>query len=613
VNGELERLRDTERWIGWIRLGAVPLAIFQVAIASGYPEGYEAAAWLTTACFGAGALLLFRMGRRELGRAEQVRLGVLALGFDFAVVSTYVLVFNFQAESPVRQVMYLPLVEAALRYGIPGALGLAAASVPVIAVFERLREGRLAPMTYHVDYVTLQVGLEVLMGITVGWLVHRLLRQTDVAETRAAEAERLQDQLGRRADVLDAANRCARALSSSLDLDEAFNAFIREVRGLLPFDRIAIILSEEGAAQVMAVAGAGAEDVLPPGSARPIHGTLLEVLLRTNQSVYRRDMSEADYPEEEQFLALGLHCRLATPLLQGTRAVGMLSLVRRERDAFSSAEIELAGLLGRLVASAVQNIRAYEAERRTVEELRRLSALRADFVSLVSHELRTPMAAVIGSAQTLQQRWRELSPEQRESFLELIAGETGRLATLISDVLDTSRIEAGTFSFRFSDVDVGQLVRDLVATAQVGQDEVRLLADVRDPLPQVRGDAERLRQVLMNLIDNAVKYSPADGEVEVRAYAEDGRVRVDVSDQGPGIAKEDQRLIFEKFGRVSVAGATRPGTGLGLFIARSIAEAHGGSLEVWSTPKQGSTFTLDLPGQAHEEPASRMTWHGHTG
>jgi signal transduction histidine kinase len=435
----------------------------------------------------------------------------------------------------------------------------------------------------------------VLIGLIVGWLMLRLLRQSSVAETRAADAERLRDELGRRADVLEAANRCARALSSSLELDQAFDAFIREVRGLLPFDRMAIVLSENGVAQVMAVAGAGADEVLPPGSGRPIHGTLLEDLLRTNQTIYRRDMSGADYPEEDEFLTLGLRCRLATPLLQGARAIGMLSLVRREPDAFSSEEIELAGLLGRLVASAVQNIRAYESERKTVEELRRLSALRADFVSLVSHELRTPMAAVIGAARTLQQRWRELSPDQRESFLDLIAGETNRLAELIGDVLDTSRIEAGTFSFRFREVDVSQLVRDTVATAQLGQDEVQLRADVRSPLPEIRGDLDRLRQVLTNLIDNAIKYSPAGGQVEVRAYPENGRVLVDISDDGPGIAKADQKLIFEKFGRVTGSGATRPGTGLGLFIARSIAEAHGGALEVQSAPEQGATFTLELP------------------
>jgi signal transduction histidine kinase len=346
----------------------------------------------------------------------------------------------------------------------------------------------------------------------------------------------------------------------------------------------------------MAAAGAGADEVLQAGSARPIRGSLLEVVLSSNQAVHRREMDGDDYPEEQEFLALGPHCRLATPLLLGVRSIGMLSLVRREPNSFSSEEIELAGLLGRLVASAVQNIRAYEAERKTVEELRRLSALRADFVSLVSHELRTPMAAVIGAARTLQQRWRELTPEQRESFLELIAGETNRLAALIGDVLDTSRIEAGTFNYRFRDVDLGQLVRDSVATAELGADEVTVRAEVRDPLPRVRGDAERLRQVLMNLIDNAIKYSPAGDEIEVRAYVEDSHVLIDVSDRGPGIPREDQRLIFEKFGRVTTGNA-RPGTGLGLFIARSIAEAHGGTLEVSSTPKKGATFTLDLPGE----------------
>ncbi|MGB2874195.1 MAG: ATP-binding protein [Gaiellaceae bacterium] len=594
---ELRRLREIERWLAWIRLAGVPFAVFQVGIGNHYPPNYEAWAWVTTALFAAGTGVLLRFSRRDWTRGAQLRLGLAALTFDFAIVSAYVLLYSFEQGSPIRQVMFLPLVEAALRLGITGALGLALASAPVMALYEWLRERRLQPRSYHVNYVTLQVGIEVLMALIVGWLVIRLRGQTSVAEARAGEAERLRDELGRRADVLEAANRCARALSSSLELDQAFDAFIREVRGLLPFDRMAIVLSEEGTAQVMAVAGTGAEDVLPRGSARPVQGTLLEELLRTNQAVYRRDMQAAEYPEEEEFLALGLRSRLATPLLQGAHTIGMLSLVRRKVEAFSAEEIELTGLLGRLVASAVQNIRAYEAERKTVEELRRLSALRADFVSLVSHELRTPMAAVIGSARTLQQRWRELSPDQRESFLELIAGETGRLATLIGDVLDTSRIEAGTFSFRFSDVDLGELVRDSVATAELSSDEVSLRADVHEPLPHVRGDAERLRQVLMNLIDNAIKYSPAGDEVEVRAYAEDGHLRVDVRDHGPGIAPEDQRLIFEKFGRVT-SGNARPGTGLGLFIARSIAEAHGGSLDVASAPERGATFTLDLPGHA---------------
>jgi signal transduction histidine kinase len=264
-----------------------------------------------------------------------------------------------------------------------------------------------------------------------------------------------------------------------------------------------------------------------------------------------------------------------------------------EAYAFVPAELELVSLLGRLVATAVQNIRAYEAERSTADELRRLSALRADFVSLVSHELRSPMAAVIGAARTLQGRWRELTPGQRESFLRLIGDETSRLATLIDDVLDTSRIEAGTFSFTFSDVDLGELLRDVVAAAELAQDEVELTAEVA-ALPSIRGDRERLRQVIQNLVDNAVKYSSAGGRVRLRASADDGLVLIDVLDEGPGIAPEDFELIFEKFGR-SRGGSAKPGTGLGLFIARSIAEAHGGSLGVQSVPRRGSVFRLELP------------------
>jgi signal transduction histidine kinase len=305
-------------------------------------------------------------------------------------------------------------------------------------------------------------------------------------------------------------------------------------------------------------------------------------------------MSQPLYVEEDELLELGLRSRVAAPLLAGARPIGLLSLSRREPDAFQVHEIELAGLLGRLAASAVQNIRAYESERRTVEELRRLSALRADFVSLVSHELRSPMAAVIGAARTLQARWRDLLPEQRESFLALIGDETTRLAALVGDVLDTSRIDAGTFSYRFSDVDIAALVRDMVATAAVGQDEVPIVVDVPRELAVVRADPERLRQIFGNLIDNAVKYSPVGEPVEVRVAHSNGQVVVSVRDRGPGIKADDHRLIFEKFGRVA-AGNSKPGSGLGLYIARSIAETHGGTIAVASTPGSGATFTVKLP------------------
>jgi signal transduction histidine kinase len=587
--------RSTERWIAWMRAGAVAFALLEIGVFSkDFPRGYERAAWITTAVFALGALLIWL----ALERAPDKWLGPLGLvaqAFDTAIVVTFAVLFSFEYGSPTRWGLIIVVVEAALRWGLVGGVALPLALIPFLWFAEHWRATRFGPPGFLADRVSFPAGILLITGAIVGWLVARLRDAAAAAGERAAEAEELRDQLGRRVDVLDAASRCTRALSSSLELDQAFGAFIRELAGLLDYDRVAIVLAEAGSARVMAAAGKGSDDVFPPGSRGPVEGSILAVVLRDGQPIYREDLAEPRYPEENDLAALGLRSRVAAPLLAGSRPIGMLSLVRREPHAFDPEEVELIGLLGRFVAGAVQNIRAYEAEHRTVEELRRLSALRADFVSLVSHELRSPMAAVIGAAQTLQARWRELDPGQREAFLGLIAQETTRLAALIGDVLDTSRIEAGTFSYSFADVDLAALVDDSVESATVGQDEVRVRAEVATALPRIRGDRARLRQVLSNLIDNAVKYSPAGEEVEVRAYQEDGRIVVDVRDSGPGVPTEDQGLIFEKFGRVASGGHTKPGTGLGLFIVRSIAEAHGGRLAVESAPGRGAVFTLELP------------------
>jgi signal transduction histidine kinase len=219
----------------------------------------------------------------------------------------------------------------------------------------------------------------------------------------------------------------------------------------------------------------------------------------------------------------------------------------------------------------------------------------ADFVSLVSHELRGPMAAVIAAAHALEDRSNDLTAEQRDSLLAIVVGETKRLVSLVDDIADTSRLEAGTFSYRFDAVDPAELVALAAASARLTQQDVPVVVVVAGPLPSIRGDEARLRQVLGNLIDNAVKYSPEDGEVEVRASEARGGVEVAVRDSGPGIPLEHQARIFEKFGRVDIPGPSKPGTGLGLFIARSIAEAHGGTLAVSSLPGEGATFVLTLP------------------
>ena len=575
------------RWLVLLRAVLVVVSAIAVALTS-FPPSYEAWAWAVVGFFAAVTVFSGALSVIELDPIARVRARVVLLALDAVVAIGFISVFSFETGEPWRALYLIPIAAAALRFGLLGGLIGGIAMTGATIVIDLLGPG----LQWHTAFARILVG--VLSGVIIGRLRDTLGAERTRAETRAAEAERLRDELGHRVDVLETANRCARALGSSLELDEAFGAFIRELRGLVPFERTAIVLVEGDTATTMATAGRGADEVFPPGNADPIAGSLLERVLE-GKIVVRGDLTERDSPADGQLLALGLRSELVAPLLLGARPIGMLSLSRDRPDAFSEDEIELVSLLGRLVATAVQNIRAYEAERRRVEELARLSELRADFVSLVSHELRSPMAAVIGAARTLQDRWRMLTAPQRESFLALIGDETSRLAELVGDVLDTSRIEAGTFSYRFEEVDLRRVVDEAVEAAALAQQEVPVLASVHGALPAIRGDHARLRQVLGNLIENAVKYSPEGGEVRVSAAAANGAVRIAVRDTGPGIPQEHQRRIFEKFGRADVEGGSKPGTGLGLFIARSIAEAHGGALDVSSGGDPGSTFTLTLP------------------
>jgi signal transduction histidine kinase len=572
--------RRPGHWFVLLRAALVVVSIVVVALTT-FPAAYLPWAWAVVGFFAAATALSGAIAAMELDHAGRDRARLLAVTLDAVATAGFVAVFSYQAGQPYRALYLVPVAEAALRFGVVGGFAGGVVMVASTVVIDALGPG--------VQWRS--VVARVLVGVLAGVVIGRL---RDGLMVRAAEAERLRDELSRRSHILEAANRCARALGSSLEIETAFGAFIRELRALVPFDRTAIVLIEDDVATTIATAGRGASEIFPPGSSGPVRGSVLD-RVRDGTVIVRGNLEDAEYPEDREFADLGLRSEVVAPLLSGAEPIGMLALSRTEVDAFSPDDVELVSLLGRLAATAVQNIRAYEAEHQTVEELRRLSALRADFVSLVSHELRSPMAAVIGAARTLQERWRTLAPEQREAFLALIGDETNRLANLIGDVLHTSQIESGTFSYSFSDVDLTRLVEDAVATAAIGQDEVRVTANVTASLPNIRGDRERLRQVLANLIENAIKYSPAGEEVEVRARPGDRAVRISVSDRGPGIPHDQQRLIFEKFGRADVPGGSKPGTGLGLFIARSIAEAHGGTVDVNSSPDAGSTFTLTLP------------------
>ena len=232
-----------------------------------------------------------------------------------------------------------------------------------------------------------------------------------------------------------------------------------------------------------------------------------------------------------------------------------------------------------------------------ITELRRLERVRQDFVANVSHEFRTPLTAIQGFSETLLGGALE-DPINRRRFVEIIREHAMRLARLTEDLLKLSRIEAGQLKLEFRPVSVVQLIDSCMETAQLKAVPKQLSLAVQLPaqLPPVRGDSNSLQEVLQNLLDNALQYTPAGGKIEVSALSTDSRVVVTVADTGIGIPQVEQERIFERFYRVDAARSREAGgTGLGLSIARHIMEAHGGHLWVESAVGEGSRFHFSIP------------------
>jgi signal transduction histidine kinase len=248
------------------------------------------------------------------------------------------------------------------------------------------------------------------------------------------------------------------------------------------------------------------------------------------------------------------------------------------------------------VAGRIYTFRDISADR-VVEEMK------SEFVSTVSQELRRPLTSIYGFAATLLREDVGFGEQERRTFLTYIATESERLAEIVDQLLSVARLEAGELRLNLVPTDVRAIAADVVAAAGEG-DGHRFVLDLPDEPVRVAADPERLREVLGNLVDNALKYSPDGGTVTLGARRGDGRVEISVADEGVGIAEGEHTRIFRKFYR-GEAGAARPGgTGLGLFIAEGLVAAMGGRIWVASGEGEGASFTFELPAARVDEPGA---------
>jgi len=229
-------------------------------------------------------------------------------------------------------------------------------------------------------------------------------------------------------------------------------------------------------------------------------------------------------------------------------------------------------------------------------ELLELDRLRSAVLSNVSHELRTPLTGILGSAQNLRDGLAGGLTQAQQDYVEMIESDSGRLIRVVNELLEWGRLQSGHIQLQRSPVPLYPLLEEVFMLLRPAAQKKAVTLELADGDESIRveADADKLKQILINLIDNAVKFSRPDSSVRVCAEPAAAQMRILVEDHGPGVADEDLPHLFERFFRGHCAG-TSPGSGLGLAIAKNLARLHGGDITLRSSPGQGSTFTLCLP------------------
>jgi two-component system, NtrC family, sensor kinase len=411
------------------------------------------------------------------------------------------------------------------------------------------------------------------------------------------------EELTRSVERLTALGEVGRAVSSTLDIDTVLNTIVSRASQLAVADGGAIYEYDEETDQFHVRATYNFdEDVVEASRAMPLRKGegLMGRAAELHEALQTPDIAvPGAYQSQlrDVLITAGYRALLSVPLLREEQVIGNLTLARKAPGAFPGELVELLKTFATQSALALQNARLFREIADKSRQLEVASRHKSEFLANMSHELRTPLNAIIGFSEVLSERmFGELNDKQAE-YLRDIYASGQHLLSLINDILDLSKIEAGRMELELTDFSLPAaidnaltLVRERAARRGIA---LRMTADER--VGEVRGDERKIRQVVLNLLSNAIKFTPEGGRIEVGATMVDAAVEVSVRDTGVGIAPEDQQAVFEEFRQVGASAAKQEGTGLGLALCRKFIELHGGTIWVTSAVGAGSTFTFRLP------------------
>jgi signal transduction histidine kinase len=411
-------------------------------------------------------------------------------------------------------------------------------------------------------------------------------------------------ELAQSVEELKALSEVGQAVSSTLDLDTVLTTIVGRAVQLSGTD-CGVIYEYDDATQEFRLKASHRmeQEVIEALRATPIHlgeGT-------TGRAAAARTPMQTSLPSDRSeymdtlhpiVTRLGYRSRLSVPLLREQQIMGALSVWRRESGNFEPEVVNLLQTFATQSALAIQNARLFREIEDKSRQVEAASRHKSEFLANMSHELRTPLNAIIGFSEVLGEKmFGELNEKQNE-YVDDIHSSGHHLLSLINEILDLSKIEAGRMELELAKFDLPLTVENAITLVRerATRHGVSLNREIDKGLGDFVGDERKIKQILLNLLSNAVKFTSEGGRIEIKAIPVDGSVEISVSDTGVGIAPEDQATIFEEFRQVGTADAQkREGTGLGLTLAKKFVELHGGKIWVKSEPGKGSTFTFTLP------------------
>jgi signal transduction histidine kinase len=417
------------------------------------------------------------------------------------------------------------------------------------------------------------------------------------------ELEARTGELTRSVEKLTALGEVSRAVSSTLDLGTVLTTIVSRAVELSGLDGGVVHEYDEAAEEFVHRAQAesgGALAVARRGTRiRKGEGVIGRTAI-TLEPVQVPDITVPGAyvgPHRENLIESGIRAVLSVPMVREGRVIGCLGVTRNRPGEFPAETIELLRTFATQSALAIQNARLFHEIEDKSQQLEAASRHKSEFLANMSHELRTPLNAIIGFSEVLaEQMFGDVNAKQAEYLQDIL--ESGRhLLSLINDILDLSKIEAGHMELEPADFDLPGAIDNALTLVRerATRRGITLGSTIDERLGMIRGDERKVKQILLNLLSNALKFTPEGGRIEVGAVRHDEVAEVSVTDTGIGIEPADQEAVFEEFRQVGAAERKAEGTGLGLALSRKFVELHGGKIWVRSELGRGSTFTFTLP------------------